>query len=138
MKRTALAVLATCFALNMFGRGLGDTYAVFLLPLEREFGWTRSELTSVYSIYLLVNGCTAPLVGLVFDRLGPRWVYGAGMLSLGSAFFLAGSLASLWQFYLFIGALVGIGVSLNGMVPGSALLARWYRERLSTAMGVAY
>jgi len=122
----------------MFGRGLGDTYAVFLLPLEREFGWTRSELTSVYSIYLLVNGFTAPLVGLTFDRLGPRWVYGCGMLSLGAAFYLAGSLSALWQFYLFIGALVGIGVSMNGMVPGSALLARWYRERLSTAMGVAY
>jgi len=122
----------------MFGRGLGDTYAVFLLPLEREFGWTRSELTSVYSIYLLVNGFTAPLVGLTFDRLGPRWVYGCGMLSLGAAFYLAGSLTALWQFYLFIGVLVGIGVSMNGMLPGSALLARWYRERLSTAMGVAY
>jgi MFS family permease len=122
----------------MFGRGLGDTYAVFLLPLERELGWTRSELTSVYSIYLLVNGCTAPLVGLVFDRLGPRWVYGAGMTSLGAAFFLASGLASLWQFYLFIGVLVGIGVSMNGMVPASALLGRWYRERLSSAIGIAY
>src|SRR5918999_5468891 len=122
----------------MFGRGLGDTYAVFLLPLEREFGWTRSELTSVYSIYLLVNGCTAPLVGLAFDRLGPRWVYGAGMASLGAAFFLAGGLTALWQFYLFIGVLIGIGVSLNGLVPASALLARWYRERLSTAIGIAY
>jgi MFS family permease len=122
----------------MFGRGLGDTYAVFLLPLERDLGWTRSELTSVYSIYLLVNGCTAPLVGLLFDRLGPRWVYGTGMASLGSAMLLAGGLTELWQFYLFIGFLVGIGVSLNGMVPASALLARWYRERLSTAIGIAY
>ena len=66
-------MLAACFALNMFGRGLGDTYAVFLLPLEREFGWTRSQLTGVYSVYLLANGFTAPLVGLAFDRLGPRW-----------------------------------------------------------------
>ncbi|HEX5768670.1 MAG TPA: MFS transporter [Burkholderiales bacterium] len=131
-------MLAACFALNMFGRGLGDTYAVFLLPLEREFGWTRSQLTSVYSIYLLVNGCTAPLVGLVFDRLGPRWVYGAGMTSLGAAFFLASGLTALWQFYLFIGVLVGIGVSMNGMVPASALLGRWYRERLSSAIGIAY
>jgi MFS family permease len=131
-------VLAACFALNMFGRGLGDTYAVFLLPLEREFHWTRSDVTSVFSIYLLVNGFTAPLVGLVFDRLGPRWVYGAGMACLGSAFFLAGGLTSLWQFYLFIGVLVGLGVSLNGMVPGSALLSRWYRERLSTAIGIAF
>jgi len=122
----------------MLGRGLGDTYAVFLLPLEREFGWSRSELTGVYSVYLLVNGFTAPLVGLAFDRLGPRWVFGAGIACLGAAFFLAGGLVSLWQFYLFIGALVGIGVSLNGMVPGSALLARWYRARLSTAIGIAF
>jgi MFS family permease len=131
-------VLAACFALNMFGRGVGDTYAVFIRPLERQFGWTRSELTSVYSIYLLVNGFTAPLVGILFDRLGPRWVYGAGMASLGTAFFLAGSLEALWQFYLFVGALVGLGVSLNGMVPGSALLSRWFRARLSTALGVAF
>ena len=122
----------------MFGRGLGDTYAVFLLPLERDFGWTRSQLTSVYSIYLLVNGCTAPFVGLIFDRFGPRWVYGTGMASLGAAFFLASGLTVLWQFYLFIGVLVGVGVSMNGMVPASALLGRWYRERLSSAIGIAY
>ena len=131
-------MLAACFALNMFGRGLGDSYAVFLLPLERQFGWSRSELTGVYSIYLLVNGFTAALVGLVFDRLGPRWVYGAGMACLGTAFFLAGGLGALWQFYLFIGVLVGLGVSLNGMVSGSALLSRWYRERLSSAIGIAF
>ncbi|MGQ0655969.1 MAG: MFS transporter [Betaproteobacteria bacterium] len=135
---TAGAVLATCFLLNMFGRGLGDSYAVFLVPLEREFGWSRSEVTGVYSVYLLVNGFTAPLAGLAFDRLGPRWVYGAGMACLGAAFFLAAGLSSLWQFYLLIGALVGLGVSLNGMVPGSALLSRWYPTRLSTAIGIAF
>ncbi len=122
----------------MLGRGLGDTYAVFLLPLEREFGWSRTQVTGVYSVYLLVNGFTAPLVGLVFDRLGPRWVYGAGVAFLAAAFLLAAGQASLWQFYLFIGVLVGFGVSLNGMVPASALLSRWYRKRLSTAIGIAF
>ncbi|MBV8032465.1 MAG: MFS transporter [Betaproteobacteria bacterium] len=111
---------------------------MFLRPLEREFGWTRSELTSVYSIYLLVHGFTAPFVGFFFDRLGPRWVYGAGMASLAAAFLFAGSLSTLGQFYLLVGALVGVGVSLNGMVPGSALLSRWYRKRLSTALGIAF
>jgi MFS family permease len=122
----------------MFGRGLGDTYVVFLLPLESEYGWTRSQLTSVYSIYLLMHGFTSPLVGLVFDRLGPRWVYTTGLACMCAAFFLAAGLANLWQFYLFVGGMVGVGVSLTGMVPGSALLARWYRERLSTAIGIAF
>ena len=138
MGKTAAAVLAVCFVLNMFGRGVADTYTVFLLPLEREFGWTRSQLTGVYSIYLLVNGATAPFVGMVFDRLGPRWVYSTGIACLGAAFFLAQGIGELWQFYLLIGAFVGVAVSMNGMVPASALLARWYRAKLSTAIGIAF
>jgi MFS family permease len=122
----------------MFGRGLGDTYAVFLLPLEHDFGWSRSQTTGVYSVYLVVHGLTAPLVGMLFDRVGARWVYGVGMASLGAAFFFASRLDSLWQFYLLVGALVGVGVSLNGMVPASALLSRWFRTRLSTAIGITY
>ena len=58
-------------------------------------------------------------VRVTLSRVGPRWVYGAGTACLGAAFFFASHLASLWQFYVFIGALVGIGVSLNGMVPAS-------------------
>ena len=60
------------------------------------------------------------------------------MVCLGAAFVLASTLATLWQFYLFIGVLVGIAVSLNGMVPASALLSRWFRARLSTAIGIAF
>ncbi|HSH06921.1 MAG TPA: MFS transporter [Burkholderiales bacterium] len=138
LQRTALAVLASCFLLNMLGRGIGDTYSVFLKPLEAEFGWSRSSLTSVYSLYLLVNGFAAPFVGMAFDRLGPRWAYSTGLVVLGGAFLLAGSLDRLWQFYLLVGVSVGIGVSFTGMVPSSGLLSRWFRARLSTALGVAY
>ena len=138
LRRTALAVLATCFVLNMFGRGIGDTYIVFLLPLEKAFGWSRSQLTGVYSVYLLVGGCVAPMVGMLFDRFGPRIVYATGLAFLGMAFFLAGTLEHLWQFYLFIGVMIGIGVGLTGMVPASGLLTRWYREKLSIAIGITF
>lgn len=138
LRRTAIAVLATVFFLNLFARGSGETYTVFLLPLEREFGWSRSELTSVYALYLLVGGLLAPLVGLLFDRLGPRFVYTAGLCCLAAAFLLAGTLSQLWEFYAYVGVLIGVGVALNGMVPASALLSRWYRARLSTAIGIAF
>jgi MFS family permease len=131
-------VLATVFLFNLLGRGSGDTYAVFLLPLEREFGWARSQLTSVYSMYLLVGAFIAPLAGTLFDRFGPRATYGGGLACLAAAFFLASSLGNLWEFYLFVGVMIGVGVGLVGMVPASALLTRWYRARLSTAIGVAF
>jgi len=137
-ERTAAAVLATVFLFHLLGRGVGETYAVFLLPLEREFGWARSQLTSVYSMYLLVGAFMAPIAGTLFDRLGPRATYSGGLACLGAAFVLASSLGNLWEFYLFVGVMVGIGVGLVGMVPASALLTRWYRTRLSTAIGIAF
>ncbi len=137
-QRTAVAVLALCFALNMLGRGMGDSYAVFLLPLEHEYGWSRYQLTSVYSVFLLVSGFAAPVIGLLFDRLGPRLVYSAGIACIGGAYLAAGSLDRLWQFYLLIGAAVGVGVAMTGMVPASAMLSRWFHARLSRAIGIAF
>jgi len=135
---TALVVLVAVFVFNLVGRGSGETYAVFLLPLDREFGWSRSQLTSVYSLYLIVGGFLAPFVGTLFDRLGPRAVYSAGLACLAAAYLLASSLATLWQFYLYVGVLVGVGVALVGMVPASGLLTRWYHTRLSAAIGIAF
>jgi MFS family permease len=135
---TALAALVVAFAFNVAGRGAGETYAVFVQPLEREFGWSRSELTSVYSVYLLVGGLIAPLVGALFDRVGPRAVYTTGLAALAAAYLLASTLTSLWQFYLYVGFTIGLGVALVGMVPASGLLARWYQTRLAAAIGIAY
>ncbi len=131
-------VLALCFVFNMLGRGLGDSYIVFLLPLGNEFGWSRSEVSSVYSIYLVVVGLSAPATGWMFDRFGPRAVYATGFLSLGAGFFLAGGLTQLWQFQLCVGVLGGIGVSALGMVAASSLIRRWFRRNMSTALAVAY
>ncbi len=134
----ALGVLAAAFAFNLLGRGSGETYAVFLLPLEREFAWSRSQLTGVYSLYLLVGGFLAPFVGTLFDRVGPRVVYGTGLACIAAAYLAASTLSSLWQFYLYAGVLVGVGVALVGMVPASGLLTRWYHTRLSAAIGIAF
>lgn len=134
----ALLVLFICFALNMAGRGIADTYVAFLLPLETEFGWSRSGISSVYSIYMLANGLSAPFVGVLFDRWGPRVVYTTGLAVMGSAYAMAGTLTELWQFHFCIGLAAGIGISALGMVPSTSLISRWFRTNTSTAIGIAY
>jgi len=136
--RTALAVLGVCVLLNLIGRGTADTYVVFLLPLERDLGWTRAEMTSVYSIYLLVTGLSSPIVGMLFDRFGPRALYTCGMVALSGAYLLAPQVQTPWQFYATIGAMTGISAAALGLVPSSSLISRWFRERLSTAISVAF
>lgn len=124
--------------LNLLGRGSGETYSVFLLPIEQAFGWTRSQLTSVYSLYLLIGALIAPLVGTLFDRLGPRLVYLGGIAALSAAYLLASTLSTVVEFYLYVGVGIGLGVALVGMVPASGMLVRWYRHGLASALGLAF
>jgi MFS family permease len=134
----ALAVLALCFVLSMIGRGLGETFTVFLKPISANFGWDRAQVVSVYSLTWLVSGLTAPVVGRLLDRSGPRLVYSLGVFLLGAAFTIASYAQSLWQFQLTIGLCVGFGAAMIGNVPNSILLGRWFGPRLPTAMAVVY
>jgi MFS family permease len=136
--RTALVVLALCFTLAVLGRGLSESFTVFLKPISESFGWDRAQVVSIYSLTWLVSGLTAPLVGRLFDHSGPRVVYALGLLLLGSAFLIAAHAQHLWEFQLSIGLCVGIGVAFIGNVPNSILLGRWFGPRLPTAMAVVY
>src|SRR5258705_13361447 len=98
--RVALNVLALCFALSVVGRGLGESFTVFLKPISESFGWDRAQVVSVYSLTWLAGGLTAPVVGRLFDRFGPRLVYSLGLLLLGGAFLVAAHAQTLWQFQL--------------------------------------
>jgi MFS family permease len=136
--RVALNVLALCFALLVLGRGLGESFTVFLKPISESFGWDRAQVVSVYSLSWLTGGLTAPLIGRLFDRSGPRMVYALGLLLLGGAFLIASRAQALWQFQISIGICVGLGIALVGNVPNSILLGRWFGPRLPTAMAVVY
>jgi MFS family permease len=135
---TALSVLALCFVLAMIGRGLGDSFTVFLKPIAESFAWDRAEVVSVFSLSWLAGGLMAPFVGRLFDRSGPRLVYSLGLLLLGGSFLFASRAQALWQFQLSTGLCVGIGISLIGVVPNSILLGRWFGPRLPTAMAILY
>jgi MFS family permease len=136
--RVALNVLALCFALSVLGRGLGESFTVFLKPISESFGWDRAQVVSVYSLTWLAGGLMAPLVGRLFDRSGPRTVYSLGLALLGGAFLVASHAQALWQFQLSVGLCIGLGIALIGNVPNSILLGRWFGPRLPTAMAILY
>ena len=110
--RVALNVLALCFTLSVLGRGLSDSFTVFLKPISENFGWDRAQVVSVYSLTWVAGGLTAPLVGRLFDLAGPRTVYALGLALLGGAFLAASHAQALWQLQLSIGLAVGLGIAL--------------------------
>ena len=132
------AVLALAFVMNMLGRGATEVFAVFLLPVETALGASRSQVTGVYSLFMLVMGLAGPIAGGVFDRLGARASYCFGLLLLGASLYLAGSATAIWHYALTVGLASGLGMSMLGMVTANALLSRWYQSRLGTAIGAVY
>ena len=132
------AVLLLAFAMNMLGRGATEVFAVFLLPVEKALGASRSQITGAYSLFMLVIGLSGPMAGYVFDRLGARTSYCSGLVTLGISLMLAGSANAVWHYYITVGAMAGLGVTLLGMVSANALLSRWYQARLGTAIGITY
>jgi MFS family permease len=134
----ALNVLALCFSLALVGRGLGESFTVFLKPIAENFGWDRAQIISAYSLTWLSGGLMSPFIGRLFDHSGPRTVYALGLALLGGAFLAASHADQLWQFQLSIGLCVGIGIAFIGNVPNSILLGRWFGPRLPTAMAVVY
>lgn len=61
-------------ALGVFFSGPGQTYsnAVFIDKYIEEFGWSRSHISSIYSIATLLAGILMMFMGRLVDKLGQR------------------------------------------------------------------
>ncbi len=76
------------------------TLSIFVEPLTREFGWSRTALSGAVSLGGVLAALVAPLIGPVLDRQGSRLVLCAAVLVNGVALMLLSLTGSLGVFYL--------------------------------------
>ncbi|KAB2911757.1 MAG: MFS transporter [Hyphomicrobiaceae bacterium] len=133
-----IALVLLTFSMNLLARGVTETFAVFLLPVQQGLGVSRSDITLTYSLFMLAYGLSAPFAGQLIDRLGARITYGFGLSSLGLGYVLAGSASELWHYLLTAGLLSGLGSASLGMVIASGLLSRWFTARMGSIVSVPY
>jgi MFS family permease len=136
--RLGLLLIVLCFVMGMVSRGLGDAFAVFVLPISASFGVDRASVTGIYAISMLGIGFGGPLAGVLVDRFGPRQLVLVGVAAMGLGLVLSSLAEAVWQFYPTFGLLVGIGCAALGSVMQSALLGRWFSRRLGTALATSY
>ena len=132
-----VTLVVLTFVMNMLARGVTETFAVFLLPVQNGLGISRADITLTYSVYMLAYGLSAPFAGQLIDRLGARITYGFGLTMLGLGYVLAGSATELWHYLLTVGLLGGLGSASLGMIVASALLSRWFTTRIGAVMSLA-
>jgi OFA family oxalate/formate antiporter-like MFS transporter len=121
--------LSMSMALGMF-YGI----SVFLLPLEKEFGWTRAQTSWVTTFGAIMIALWFLVGGAILDRKGPRIVAVAGSIFFSLSFLLASYVHSLLMFYLSIGVCLGIGVGFGYAVP-MTVGAKWFPDKRGLVVG---
>jgi MFS family permease len=128
------SVVATFVTLGLV-YGIWYSFAVFLVALLGEFGWSRSVLAGAFSLFTLVHGLAAYPIGWCCDRFGPRRPVLIGALLLAAGLSLDALVTRPWHFYLTFGVLTALGVATAGWVPAVVVVQRWYPQRIGTMLG---
>jgi MFS transporter, OFA family, oxalate/formate antiporter len=116
---------------------LGSLYAwsVFVLPLEREFGWTRAQTSWTFTIAIVAFAATFVAAGRLQDRRGPRVCGLLGATLVGGGFILASFTTSLVSLYMFIGLIVGVGNGFGYAAP-IPVASKWFPDKRGLVVGL--
>ncbi len=129
---TAFAALFSVVGLALYGLPL---YYDFMV---REFGWSRTMVTSGNALSKLVVGPAFGFAaGWIVDRFGPRRLMMAGILMAGGALAGLGLVSAAWMFYFFY-FFNALGYMCGGPLPNQVLLSNWFDRTRGRAMGLAY
>lgn len=130
-------IVAVAFLCLFITAGCGFYgFNLFVIPLQKAFGWSRAEIMMATTIWTLTQGVFAPWVGRMIDRHDPRRIIIIGALLSSLALTLLTMTNELWQFYLFYG-LYGCGFAATNVLPVSAIIFNWFKRKRGLAIGIA-
>ncbi len=102
----------------------------------REFGWTRTEATLVYTYKDITSAIIALFfVGPALARFGLKRVMVASLIATGAGMAVFFLIDSLWLYYL-SGFIKGLGQT-TVLICAKILVARWFMRNVGLAVGVA-
>ena len=129
-------IVGVLFFISIIDGGFTYTFSTFLKPLTQEFGWSRAETATAFSLYLLVAGLVLPAWGWLIDHIGARWVFLLSALIDGVALLLLSAVSSLPGFYALY-LFLGVGLAGIGPMPVGKVITQWFVDKRGLAMGIA-
>jgi sugar phosphate permease len=122
---------------QMIMAGLGSQgLGTYLIPLQGEFGWSKTTLGAARSLMQVSMGVTEPIVGFVVDRLGPRLLMALGSFIFGLGLVLFSFVHTVWEYYV-VSVILGLGTSLGGFLVMTVAVNNWFRRKRTLALSLA-
>ena len=129
-------VVAGSFLTQFIIVGMLFTYGVLMTELEKEFGWSRTILSSIGAAGWLVWGIFALPGGYLNDRLGPKIVLGVNGFIFGIGFILFSKSSEVWHLFLIFIFFIGIGLSTHDISTLSTI-AKWFDTKRGLMTSIA-
>jgi MFS family permease len=112
------------------------TLSIFVEPMTREFGWSRTGISGAVSLAGVLAAVVSPLIGPALDRHGSRVVLSVAVLVNAGALALLSFTPSLLVFYLlFCIARMNWAAAFDLGIYGA--ISKWFVERRAFATSIA-
>jgi MFS family permease len=135
-------IVGVTFFVALVSIGSRSSFGNFVKPMTEEFGWSIGLISVAGLVGMLAMGICQPFAGWFYDKLGARKVILTGVIILaGSTVMLMAvpDVPYLNIIYLIFGfgILGAVGSAASTINISGALLARWFRKRRATALGIS-
>ncbi len=130
-----VVVGAVALTMMLTGALAAPLFSIFIDPLTREFGWSRTAISAGFSIGSIAAAVVGPLVGPVLDRYGGRWVLSGGTLIMAISLVAMGFVTQLIMFYaaFALGRMAMMNIS---NLASHTVIANWFIARRGLASAV--
>jgi len=130
------AVVAATFLTMLVVAGAVGAPGVFIVPLQKEFGWSAADIGGALAIRFLLFGGMGPFAGAFMNRFGVRRMMLISLSIVVGGLLLSLGMTQLWQLVLLWGVVIGIGTGMTAMVLGATVATRWFNHRRGLVMGL--
>ena len=132
----AWIVAAVAFAAMLVAAGVRASPGILVVPLETEFGWSRSVISLAVGINILLYGATGPFIAALMNRFGVRRMMMFGLTMIGTGVALTPFMQASWQMVLLWGVMVGAGAGAAANVLAVTVATRWFTKHRGLVTGM--
>ncbi|MBM9469270.1 MFS transporter [Nakamurella leprariae] len=132
----AIVVAVVAFVALIGAAGFRAAPGAFIVPLQEEFGWSRSVLSLAVGVNLVLFGLTAPFAAALMDRFGMRRVVAIALTCVAAGSAASIAVTASWQLVLLWGVLIGLGTGSMALVFAATVANRWFHTGRGLVMGV--
>jgi len=131
----AWVVAAVTFLTLLGASGFRSAPGVLIVPLQDEFGWSRTVISAAVSVNLILFCLAGPFAAAAMNRFGIRRVVLSALLFVAAGSLLTVWMTAAWQLVLLWGVVVGLGTGAMTNVLAATVATRWRWSSVAVAAG---